>query len=57
MTENFSNLEVRKKVTQIQESHRVLIKMNPKSPTPRYNIIKISNVKYKERNLTATRER
>ena len=46
LTENFSNL-MRKKVTQIQEAQRVLIKMNPKRPTPRH-IIKMAKFKGKE---------
>ena len=35
MTENFPNLE-RGKTMQVQEAHKVPIKMNPKRPTPRY---------------------
>ena len=56
MTENFSNLE-REKNMQIQEAQRVQIKMNPKRPTPRYIIIKMPNIKDKERILKAARER
>ena len=43
MTEKFLNWE-RGKTTQVQEAQRVPIKMNPKRPTPRNNIIKIPNI-------------
>ena len=46
MTENFFNLE-RGKATQVQEAHRVPIKMNPKRPTSRHIIIKVPNFKDK----------
>ena len=39
--ENFPNL-MRKKVTQIQESQKVLFKRNPKKPTARHIIIKMA---------------
>ena len=55
MTKNFPIL-VRGKVMQIQEAHRVPIKMNPKRPTPRH-IIKMANFKDKERILNAEREK
>uniref|UniRef100_A0A9L0S670 L1 transposable element RRM domain-containing protein n=1 Tax=Equus caballus TaxID=9796 RepID=A0A9L0S670_HORSE len=42
---------------QIQEAQRTPNKMNPKKPTPRYSIIKISRIKNKERILKATGER
>ena len=51
--ENFPCL-MREKVTQIQ---RVLIKKNPKSPTPRHIIIKMAKFKDKERILKAAREK
>ena len=56
MTENFSNL-VKEKDTQVQEVQRVLNKMNPRRPTPRYIIIKMPKVKDKERILKAAREK
>nr|KAF6413581.1 hypothetical protein HJG59_009775 [Molossus molossus] len=56
MTENFHNL-VKKKVTQVQEAQRVLIKMNPKTSTQKHIIIKMTNVKDQERILKAARER
>ena len=53
--ENFPNLR-REKVTQIQESKRLPIKRNPKRPTVRYIIIKMSNFQDRERILKAERE-
>ena len=46
MMENFGNL-MTEKVTQIQESQRVLSKRNPKRPTSRHIIIKMANSKTK----------
>ena len=48
MVENFPNL-MREKVTQIQESQRVLSKRNPKRPTARHIIIKMAKSKTKRR--------
>ena len=45
--ENFLNL-MREKVTQIQETQRVPIKMNPKRPTSRHIIIKMAKFQDKE---------
>ena len=50
MREHFPNLE-REKTTQVQEAQRLPINMNPKNPTPRHIIIKISSFKDKERIL------
>ena len=47
MTENFPNLE-KEKGTQVQEGQTVQIKMKPKRPIPRYNIIKMTKLKDKE---------
>ena len=55
MIENFPNLR-REKVTQIQETQRVPIKRNPKRPTARHIIIKMSNFQDKDRTLKAARE-
>ena len=55
MTENFLNL-MKEKVTQVQEAQRVPIKMNPKRPTPRHIIIKMTKFKDKEGILKAARE-
>ena len=56
MTENFSNL-VRERVMQVQKAQRVLIKKNPKRPTPRHITIKMAKFKDKERILKAAREK
>ena len=54
--ENFPNL-MREKVTQIQESQRVLIKRNPKRPTSRHIIIKMAKFQDTERILKASRDK
>ena len=54
--ENFPNL-MREKVTQIQESHRVPRKRNPKMPTARHIIIKMAKFQDKEKILKAAREK
>ena len=46
VAKNFHNL-VKEKDTQVQEAQRVLVKMNPKRPTPRHIIIKMAKVKDK----------
>ena len=55
MMENFPNL-MREKVTQIQKSHGVPSKRNPKRPTARHIIIKMAKFQDKERILKAARE-
>ena len=55
MTENFPNL-VKEIDIQVQEAQRVPNKMEPKRPTQRHIIIKMANVKDKERLLKAARE-
>ena len=47
---------MREKVTQLQETQRVPSKRNPKRPTARHTIIKMSNFQDKERILKAARE-
>ena len=42
---------------QVQEACRAPNKMNPKRPTPRHIIMKMSRIKHKERILKAARER
>ena len=54
--ENSPNL-MREKVTQIQETQRVPIKMNPKRPTSRHIIIKMAKFQDKERILKEAREK
>ena len=56
MMENFPNLR-KEKVTQIQETQRVPIKMNPKRPTSRHIIIKMAKFQDKERILKEAREK
>ena len=48
---------MREKVTQIQETQRVPSKRNPKRPTSRHIIIKMSKFQDKERILKAVREK
>ena len=47
MKENFPNLV--KEVQEVQEAQRVQKKLDPKRNTPRYIIIKLPNIKHKER--------
>ena len=54
--EKFPNL-MTGKVTQIQETQRVRIKRNPKRPTSRDIIIKMTKFQDKERILKAAREK
>ena len=56
MTENFPNL-VKEIDIQVQEAQRVPNKLDPKRTTPRHVIIKMPNVKDKERILKAAREK
>ena len=54
--ENFPNL-MTKKVTQIQQTQRIPLKRNPKRPTSRHIIIKISKFQHNERILNAARDK
>lgn len=56
LIENFVNL-AKIKVTQVQEAQSIPIKMNTKRTTAKHIIIKIADIKDKERILRATRER
>ena len=56
MTENFPNL-VKKKVPQVQEAQRIPNKLDPKRPTLRHIIIKMTKLKDKERTLKVAREK
>ena len=56
MTKNFPNL-VKEKVTQVQEAQRVPSKLEPKRPTPRHTMVKITRLKNKERILKVAREK
>ena len=54
MANNFFNL-VKEKNTQVQEVQRTLNKLDPKRPTPRHIIIKMTRLKNKEEILKAAR--
>ena len=56
MTKNFLNL-VKEKDTQVQAAQRVPNKMDPKRPTLRHIIIKMTRHKDKERILKAIKEK
>ena len=44
-------------VNQVQEAQRVPYRINPRRNTPRHILIKLSKIKYKEKNLKAAREK
>ena len=44
-------------VNQVQEAQRVPYRINPRRNTPRHIIIKLSNIKYKEKILKAARKK
>lgn len=54
--EKFPNLRKETDI-QVQEAQRTPNKINPKRPTPRHTILKMSKIKDKERILKAARER
>ena len=56
MKENFPNL-VKEIDMQVQEAERVPIKMDAKRPTPRHIIIKMPQIKDKDRILKAARKK
>ena len=56
MTKNFPNL-VKETVNHVQEAQRVPNKLDPKRPTPRHTMIKMTRLKGKERILKATGEK
>ena len=43
--------------TQVQEEQRVPYRINPRRNTPRHTVIKLANIKDKEKLLKATREK
>ena len=55
IVKNFPNMG-KEIVNQVQEVQRVPYRMNPKRNTPRHILIKLSEVKYKEKILKAARE-
>ena len=56
MTENFANL-AKKVDIQVKEAQTVPSKTNPERLIPRYIIIKMSKVKYKQRIFKVTRDK
>ena len=55
-TKNFPNL-VKEKDIQVQEAQKIPNKLDPKRPTPRHIIIKMTRLKDEERILKAAREK
>ena len=56
IVENFPNMG-KEIVNQVLEAQRVPYKINPRRNTPRHILIKISEIKYKEKILKAAREK
>ena len=56
IVENFPKMG-KEIITQIQETQRVLIRINHSQNTPRYILIKLKNIKHKEQILKAAREK
>ena len=54
IVENFPKME-KKIATPIQETQRVLIRINHSQNTPRYILIKLKNIKHKEQILKAAK--
>ena len=54
--ENFPNMG-KEIVNQVQGVQRVPYRINPRRSTPRHILIKLSNIKYKEKILQAAREK
>ena len=57
MKENFPNLEKEIDFQEVQEAQRVPKKLDPRRNTPKHIIIKLSEIKEKERILKAAREK
>ena len=57
MKENFPNLAKERDFQEIQEAQRVPKKLDPRRNTPRHIIIKLPNIKDKERILKEAREK
>ena len=47
----------KKIVTQVQETHRVPNRINPRQNTPRHILLKLTKIKHKEKILKAAREK
>ena len=56
IVENFPNME-KEIVNQAQETQKVPYRINPRRHTPRHILIKLSEIKYKEKILKAAREK
>ena len=56
MVENFPNMG-KEIVNQVQEAQRVPYRINPRRNMPRHILIKLSNIKYKEKILKTAREK
>ena len=56
IVENFPNMG-KEIVNQVQEAQRVPYRINPRRNMPRHILIKLSNIKYKEKVLKAAREK
>ena len=54
--ENFPNMG-KEIVTQVQEVQRVPYRINPRRNTPRHILIKLTNIKFKEKILKAARKK
>ena len=54
--ENFPNMG-KEIVNQVQEAQRVPYRINPRRKMPRYILIKLSKIKYKEKILKVAREK
>ena len=53
---NFPKME-KEIITQVQETQRVLNRINPRQNTPRHILIKLTKIKHKEQILKAAREK
>ena len=56
IVENFPNMG-KEIVNQVQEVQRVPYRINPRRNMPRHTLIKLSKIKYKEKILSAAREK
>ena len=57
MKENFPNLAKETDFQEVQKAHRVPKKLDPRRNTPRYIIIKLPNIKDKERILKSSKRK
>ena len=52
--ENFPNMG-KEIVTQVQEAQRVPYRINPRKNTPRHILIKLTKIKFKEKNIKSSK--